>query len=42
LLSGDLLNNLTYIEYLSTERIGKIKLRGKEEEIELFSILEAA
>jgi len=42
LLSGDLLNNLTKIEYLSTERIGKIKLRGKEEEIELFSILEAA
>lgn len=42
LLSSSLLNNLADIDYLSPERIGKIKLRGKEEEIELFSILEAA
>jgi adenylate cyclase len=42
LLSGNLLNNLTHIEYLTPESIGKIKLRGKEEEVELFSILEAA
>jgi adenylate cyclase len=42
LLSGELLDKLSNKEHLSPERIGKIKLRGKEEEVELFSILEAA
>ena len=42
LLSGVPLSKLNNINYLSPERIGKIKLRGKEEEIELYSILEAA
>jgi adenylate cyclase len=42
LLSGELLDKLINKEHLSPERIGKIKLRGKEEEVELFSILEAA
>ncbi len=42
LLSAELLNELTITDYYSPESIGKIKLRGKKEEIELFSILEAA
>lgn len=42
LLSAELLKELTISEYFSPESIGKIKLRGKKEEIELFSILEAA
>ncbi|MEK7249189.1 MAG: adenylate/guanylate cyclase domain-containing protein [Bacteroidota bacterium] len=42
LLSADLLSRLSITEYLSPESIGKIKLRGKEEEIEIFSIKEAA
>jgi len=42
LLSGNLLSKLNNREHLSPERIGKIKLRGKKEEVELFSILEAA
>lgn len=42
LLSGDLMRRLPPTDYLSPESIGRIKLRGKEEEIELYSILEAA
>lgn len=42
LLSGDLLKNLPPTDYLSPQSIGKIQLRGKTEEVELFSILEAA
>ncbi|HXG01039.1 MAG TPA: adenylate/guanylate cyclase domain-containing protein [Bacteroidota bacterium] len=42
LLSGDLLRYLPPIEYLSPEPIGRIRLRGKQEEVELYSILEAA
>ncbi|MBI5471544.1 MAG: adenylate/guanylate cyclase domain-containing protein [Ignavibacteriae bacterium] len=42
LLSGELLRRLAISEYLSPESIGRIRLRGKEEEVELFSILEAA
>ena len=42
LLSADLLDRLSITDYLSPKSIGKIKLRGKEEEVELFSILEAA
>jgi adenylate cyclase len=42
LLSADLLNKLPSTDYLSPESIGKIRLRGKEEEIELFTIQEAA
>jgi adenylate cyclase len=41
LLSGELLQRLS-INHLSPESIGKIRLRGKEEEVELFSLLEAA
>ncbi len=42
LLSAELLRELTITDYYSPESIGKIKLRGRKEEIELFSILEAA
>ncbi len=42
LLSADLLHHLPIEEYLSPESIGRIRLRGKEEEIELFTIREAA
>ena len=42
LLSGDLLNRISFADYLTPETIGKIRLRGKEEEIELYTILEAA
>ncbi len=42
LLSAELLRELTITDYYSPESIGKIKLRGKREEMELFSILEAA
>ena len=42
LLSGELLNKLTITDYLSPQSIGTIRLRGKVEEMELFSILEAA
>ncbi|HET6272693.1 MAG TPA: adenylate/guanylate cyclase domain-containing protein [Bacteroidota bacterium] len=42
LLSGHLLGQLSISEYLTPENMGKIKLRGKEEEIELYSIKEAA
>jgi adenylate cyclase len=42
LLSGDLLKRLSITTYLTPENMGKIKLRGKEEEIELFAIREAA
>lgn len=41
LLSGELLRRLS-VDHLSPEIIGKIRLRGKEEEVELFSFLEAA
>ncbi len=42
LLSADLMKRLPPTDYLSPESIGRIKLRGKEEEVELYSILEAA
>ncbi len=42
LLSAQLLNHLPPLDYLSPEPIGRIKLRGKQEEVELYSILEAA
>jgi len=42
LLSGQLLDKLSISSYLTTENMGKIKLRGKKEEIELYSIKEAA
>jgi adenylate cyclase len=41
LLSGSLLEQLPISNYLTTESMGRIKLRGKEEEIELYSIKEA-
>lgn len=42
LLSGDLLSRLSIQSYLTPESMGRIRLRGKEEEIELFTIQEAA
>jgi len=42
LLSQDLLQHLSISSYLTPESMGKIRLRGKEEEVELFSIREAA
>ena len=42
LLSGQLLDQLSISSYLTPESMGKIRLRGKEEEIELYSIKEAA
>ena len=42
LLSGDLLSRIAIDDILTPEMIGKIKLRGKEEEVELFTIAEAA
>ena len=42
LLSGSLLEQLSISNYLTPENMGRIKLRGKEEEIELYSIKEAA
>ena|SRR2546426_1811459 len=42
LLSGQLLEQLSISSYLTPETMGRIKLRGKEEEIELYSIKEAA
>lgn len=41
LLSGDLLKHLSVTTRLTPENMGRIKLRGKEEEIELFAIKEA-
>ncbi len=42
LLSQDLLKRISISEYLSPESMGSIRLRGKEQEIELFSVKEAA
>ncbi len=42
LLSGQLLGQLSISSYLTLESMGKIRLRGKEEEIDLYSIREAA
>ena len=42
LLSGELLKHLSISSYLTPENMGKIKLRGKEEETELYAIREAA
>ena len=42
LLSHHLLQHLSISDYLTPESMGKIRLRGKEEEIELYSIKEAA
>jgi hypothetical protein len=41
-MSSQLLDRLSVSGYLTPESMGKIKLRGKAEEIELFSIKEAA
>ncbi|MFN0158922.1 MAG: adenylate/guanylate cyclase domain-containing protein [Bacteroidota bacterium] len=42
LLSGQLLHQLPISSHLTTESMGRIKLRGKDEEIELYSFREAA
>jgi len=42
LLSGDLLNNINISKSLTPERIGRIRLKGNEKEIELYTIAEAA
>ncbi len=42
LLSGQLLRQMSFPDYLTIENMGRIKLRGREEEIELHSIMEAA
>jgi len=42
LFSGDLLNRLQASDLPALENIGRIKLRGKEEEIELYSVKDAA
>jgi adenylate cyclase len=42
LVSGDLLKELSATPRLTSERIGNIRLRGKEEEVELYAIQEAA
>jgi len=41
LLSNHLLQRVAITDYLTPESIGKIKLKGKEEEIELYTIREA-
>lgn len=40
LISDDVVHNLKFPEYLKAETIGKFRLKGKEEEVELFSICE--
>ncbi|HLF13389.1 MAG TPA: adenylate/guanylate cyclase domain-containing protein [Bacteroidota bacterium] len=42
LLSGDLLRNITLSSSLTPERMGRIRLKGKEKEIELFTLAEAS
>ena len=42
LLSRDLLQKIPVSDFLTPESIGRIKLKGKEEEIELYTIKEAA
>ncbi|MFN0156943.1 MAG: adenylate/guanylate cyclase domain-containing protein [Bacteroidota bacterium] len=42
LLSGNLLEHLSISTYLTPVSVGNIKLKGKEQEIELFTIKEAA
>lgn len=42
LLSGELLRNITLSASLTPERMGRIRLKGKEKEIELFTLAEAA
>lgn len=42
LLSGDLLRNVTISSSLTPERMGRIRLKGKEKEIELYTLAEAA
>jgi adenylate cyclase len=42
LLSGDLLKNITLSGSLTPERMGRIRMKGKEKEIELFTLAEAA
>ncbi len=42
LLSGDLLKNVTLSSSLTPERMGRIRLKGKEKEIELYTLAEAA
>jgi adenylate cyclase len=42
LLSGEVLRNVNISKSLTPERIGRIRLKGKEKEIELYTIAEAA
>jgi len=42
LLSGELLRNVNISNSLTPERIGRIRLKGKEKEIELYTLAEAA
>jgi adenylate cyclase len=42
LLSGDLLKNTTLSGSLTPERMGRIRMKGKEKEIELYTLAEAA
>lgn len=42
LISGELLQHIHIEDILTPETMGRIKLRGKEEEVELFTIREAA
>jgi adenylate cyclase len=41
LLSGDVLKNVTLSNSLTPERMGRIRMKGKEKEIELFTLAEA-
>jgi adenylate cyclase len=41
LFSGDLLKNVTLSSSLTPERMGRIRMKGKEKEIELFTLAEA-
>ncbi len=42
LLSGELLRNISLSGSLTPERMGRIRLKGKEKEIELYTLAEAA
>jgi adenylate cyclase len=42
LLSGDLLKNVSLSNSLTPERMGRIRMKGKEKEIELYTLAEAA
>jgi adenylate cyclase len=42
LLSGDLMKNVVLSGSLTPERVGRIRLKGREREIEIFTLAEAA